>query len=245
MKNIKDALKSAKKLSLKMLFPQRCRFCDRVIGINESICPACRESKNEITGEICTLCGFKKSDCVCNGHKSFYTAVASPYYYEGAAGIAVKKLKFGKVLTIADSLSGDMAKCFFERFSEYSFDFATFVPMTKKAEKKRGFNQARLLTAGVCEKTGIPLIEALEKICETSQQHTLKEYERSGNVLGVFAVKKEAMPSVVHARILLCDDVKTTGATLNECAKTLLIAGADEVFCLTAATAKKQKQVNK
>ena len=68
---------------------------------------------------------------------------------------------------------------------------------------------------------------------------TLKEYERSGNVLGVFAVKEEVLPFIKHARILLCDDVKTTGATLNECAKTLLIAGADEVFCLTATTVKK------
>ena len=239
MKSIKKSLKSAKKLSLKLLFPQRCRFCDRVIEINETACKGCLETRNEITGEICMLCGFKKSDCVCKKHKSFYTAVASPYYYEGAAGVAVKKLKFGKATHIAESLSEDMAKCFFERFSGYSFDFAAYVPMTKKDEKKRGFNQAQLLAAGVSKRTGIPLKDALEKIFETSQQHTLKEYERSGNVLGVFAVKEEVLPFIKHARILLCDDVKTTGATLNECAKTLLIAGADEVFCLTATTVKK------
>lgn len=135
MKSIKKSLISAKKLSLKLLFPQRCRFCDRVIAINETACKGCLETKNEITGEICMLCGFKKSDCVCKKRKSFYTAVASPYYYEGAAGVAVKKLKFGKATHIAESLSEDMAKCFFERFSGYSFDFAAYVPMTKKTKR--------------------------------------------------------------------------------------------------------------
>jgi len=71
-------------------------------------------------------------------------------------------------------------------------------------------------------------------------EHILKVVRPvSRNVLGVFAVKEDALPFIKHARILLCDDVKTTGATLNECAKTLLIAGADEVFCLTATTVKK------
>lgn len=222
----------------KLLFPQRCRFCDKIININEEICESCLENKREIKGAICYLCGYKKEDCLCGGKKHFYTAIAAPYYYSGAAGAAVRNLKFRKLESFADTLSEDMAACFFERFEGYYFDYVTFVPLTAAAIKKRGFNQAELLAKGVSEKTQIPFCDMLIKNAETKQQHMLKEYERSGNILGVFDVRDSVRPLLLNdKRILLCDDVKTTGSTLNECAKTLLISGAAEVFCLTATIA--------
>lgn len=221
----------------KLLFPQRCRFCDTVINIDEKICSRCINNKNEITGKICFQCGCKKEDCVCRGRKHYYKAVAAPYYYDGAAGYAVRNLKFKKIQSFADTLAEDMAACLSERFGECSFDFVTFVPMTAKAVKKRGFNQAKLLAEGVSAITGIPFSDMLVKNAETKEQHMLREYERSGNVLGVYDVRDSVIKSVNNARILICDDVKTTGSTLNECAKTLMIAGAAEVFCLTATIA--------
>lgn len=221
----------------KLLFPQRCRFCDKVININEVICEKCVETKREITGNICYLCGCEKADCTCGGKKHFYTAVAAPYYYDGAAGFAVRNLKFKRLQNFADTLAEDMAACFSKRFEGYYFDYVTFVPMTAAAVKKRGFNQAELLARGVSERTDIPLCDMLVKTAETKQQHMLKEYERSGNVLGVFEARDSIQPLLADKRILICDDVKTTGSTLNECAKTLLISGAAEVFCLTATIA--------
>lgn len=104
----------------------------------------------------------------------------------------------------------------------------------------RGFNQAELLARGVSGLTDIPFSDMLVKTIETKQQHNLKEFERSGNVLGAFDIKEECLPLLKGARVLLCDDVKTTGSTLNECAKTLLISGAEEVMCLTACIAQRE-----
>ncbi len=227
-----------KKRAVSVFYPNRCRFCTRVIDIRKAVCPECEDSKNEITGEICMACGCMKKDCTCRGKKHFYVAVAAPYYYDGAAGKAIKLLKFQNRKECADPLFEDMASCLLTRFSGYTFDAVTFVPSSKKEKRSRGFNQAEILAKGVAELSNIPFWEALVKDFETAPQHSLPENERTGNLLGVFNIKDGITLS--GKRILLCDDVKTTGSTLNECAKTLLIGGASEVFCLTAAITKNQ-----
>lgn len=224
----------------KLLFPQRCRFCNTVIDIREETCKNCEENKNEITGEICMLCGFKAEDCVCKKHKNYYNAVAAPYYYDGTAEKAIYNLKFNGIKSVADGLSHDMANCFSRYFENYSFEYITYVPMTEKSMKLRTFNQAQLLAEKVSDITGIPCIKILEKTVETKTQHFLKENERTGNLLGVFEINENEIEKIQNARILLIDDIKTTGSTLNECAKTLLIGGAAEVFCLTAAIVRKK-----
>ncbi len=221
----------------KMLFPERCRFCNRVIDIRKTVCKNCEDGLKVIDGEICYLCGCKQTDCKCKKHKSFYDAVVAPYYYEGSAGLALRNLKFNGIKSLAEHLYTDMAKCFNERYSEYSFDFICFVPMTEKSKKERGFNQSQILADGVSKLTGIPVINALKKTAETDAQHNLSGSLRSGNVKGVFEINETFSDRITDARILLCDDIKTTGSTLNECAATLKIGGATEVFCLTAAIA--------
>lgn len=224
----------------KLLFPERCRFCNKVIDLRRDVCKDCEENKNEITGEICMLCGFKAEDCACKKHKNFYSAVAAPFYYDGAAEKAVANLKFNGIKQLADTLSQDMADCFSNHFINYSFEYVTCVPMTEKSFKQRGFNQSELLAEKVSEKIGVPYVQLLEKTVETKTQHFLKENERSGNILGVFELRESELDKIENARILLIDDIKTTGSTLNECAKTLLIGGAAEIFCLTAAIVRKK-----
>lgn len=163
----------------------------------------------------------------------FYKSVCAPFYYDGAAGKAIRNLKFKNMPEFADVLAEDMAECFKMHFGNYSFDYCTFVPTVKKDIKKRGFNHAELLARKVAENIDIPCKELLVKCTSTQPQHTLPEMKRSGNLLGCFETTNTEL--IENTRILLCDDVKTTGATLNECAKTLLIGGAAEVLCLTAS----------
>lgn len=223
------------------LFTRRCRFCGRVIDIREDICEACSVNTGRIDGEICLKCGCKKDDCVCDGQLRFYKFSAAPYYYDGAAGKAVRSLKFNYNLSAGARLADDMAQCFFERFGEYSFDAVTFVPGTEKEFKKKHFNQAEFLARKVSEHIQVECVPLLIKLFDTKRQHELRDNERSGNLLGVFDIAPGSEALLTNARVLLVDDIKTTGSTLNECAKTLLIGGAAEVFCLTAAVTRKMK----
>jgi ComF family protein len=221
------------------LFPNRCRYCLSVIKHNEEICQKCEDNLHAITGELCVLCGCSKEDCSCKKHKSFYDAIFAPLYYNGTAGNSIKLLKFRKKTEIADVLSEEMAKCYVNNILDYSPDLITFVPMYKKQLKKRGFNQAELLTRKMCDLLDLQCVELLFKTDETGDQHFLDKNSRKGNLLGVFSVNPDI--DVLDKRILVCDDIKTTGATLDECAKTLLIAGASDVICLTCAVTKRKR----
>ena len=121
-----------------------------------------------------------------------------------------------------------------DKFIECGMDseIIVFVPMTDEEVKKRGFNQAELLAYEVGNRLNIAVLPALVKVKDTSQQKELKGKDRANNLDGAFAC---AFEQVKGRKILLIDDVFTTGATANECAKTLLKARAREVCVLTAA----------
>ena len=154
----------------------------------------------------------------------------SPLVYDGEVKKLIYKLKFGKKTYIAQTLGALMA----DKFIECGFDseIIVFVPMTDEEVKKRGFNQAELLAYEVGNRLNIAVLPALVKVKDTSQQKELKGKDRASNLDGAFAC---AFEQVKGRKILLIDDVFTTGATANECAKTLLKAKAREVCVLTAA----------
>ncbi len=229
-----------KNFLVKLLYPQRCKYCNNVIDIRREICHTCENTLKKIEGNICKLCGMSINDCHCGHKKHFYKYVCAPFYYEGAASRAIWKLKFHNMTKLSKPLAEDMAECFYERYNGYDFDFCTFVPSAKEDMKNRGFNQAELLARDFCEITGLRCEELLVKKHSTKAQHDLLSVERSGNLAGAIDLKDGV--ELENMRILLIDDIKTTGSTLNECAKMLLIGGAVEVFCLTVAiTNKKEK----
>ena len=112
--------------------------------------------------------------------------------------------------------------------------------MTKKSQKDRGYNQCELLAKGISENTGINYKNGvLVKLYETDKQHGLKLFMRKGNLSGVFDVKN---PSEVEGKtVLICDDISTTGETLNECAKMLWLYGAAEIYGISLALTKREK----
>ena len=231
-------LKKIKEYVGRFLFTQRCRYCGRVIDIRKDSCQACEESVKEIIGAICYKCGKEKKKCDCHGQALFYEKICAPYYYEGAIKSLIWRYKFRGKTDIADFLAEQMAKCVVTRYEGYEFDLITFIPSTKKDVKARGYNQAEILARKLAEIIDVPCEELLVKNFETTPQHTLSEMKRTGNLLGAFDIVENV--DIRYKRILLCDDVKTTGATLNECAKALMVGGAVEVFCITAAITEKE-----
>ena len=231
-----------KNIIIKLLYPQRCKYCNNVIDIRREICHTCENTLKKIEGDICKLCGASVNDCDCGHKKHFYKYICAPFYYEGAASRAIWRFKFRNATNLSKVFAEDMAKCFNEHYSGYDFDLCTFVPSSKKSLKERGYNQAELLAKDFCELTNLECKELLLKTKETKIQHDLTGVERSGNLVG--AIEVEFDENLDNKRILLIDDIKTTGATLNECAKMLLIGGAAEVFCLTVAITNKYKEKN-
>lgn len=235
-------MKKIRDLIVTVFYTRRCRYCKTVIDVRENICSQCKDEIFRIEGDICFKCGFSEKECVCKKKSNLYARICAPYYYSGAAKKAIKRLKYKEDTYIVTSLAEDMAEAFKTHYGEMDFDFCTFVPAHKKNVKKRGYNQAQLLAEELSRILGIPCKRLLVKTAFTSPQHTLNESMRSGNLLGSIQLNHRYAEKIKDTRILLCDDIKTTGSTLNECAKTLMIHGAAEVDCITYCIAKNDKK---
>lgn len=224
----------------KSLFPQRCAYCGRVISINTFACDECSGILPRIKGEICVLCGREKSECSCNGEKYFNTLVA-PFYYDGVVRKGIHQFKFRNRRYHSEAYGVEMAETVSERLGDKTFDAIVPVPLTRKSLRNRGYNQVELLADSLSEKLGVECRkDILTKIYETDKQHTISYLMRKGNLTGVFDV---ADPDFVKGkRILICDDISTSGETLNECAKMLWLCGAEDVCCVCLALTKPKKK---
>ncbi len=233
---------------LSFIFTKRCRYCREVCAITDEVCKSCADEVYRIEGEICRSCGCSKHSCECKGKSNYYESVCAPYYYEGAPKKAIIELKHRKDYEIIESMGRDMAKCVELRYKNLDFDYCTYVPMHKSDEKKRGYNQAQLLAEVISRELSIPCVSLLEKSFKTPSQHQLSQMKRSGNLAGVFNKNEKCTVNTNGTRVLLCDDIKTTGATLNECTKAILFTGAAEVRCVASCIARKKsckKEKNK
>ena len=205
-------------------FPRRCPFCGAVAG-KELLCKKCRRSL-PFTGEHAVREGT-------------FGRCAAPLYYEDRVREAILQFKFKDKLGGMSCFGMLMAECAAEHYSG-AFDAITWVPVSKKRLKKRGFDQTRYLTGSMCVDWHVAPIETLRKVTDNPPQSTLEtEEQRRANVLGVYeAVNAEQFRG---KRLLLVDDILTTGATLSECVRVLKEAGAGEVMCLTLAMSREKK----
>lgn len=220
-------------------FPRRCSLCGTAVPPDEELCEQCSGNTEYVEEKVCKICGRGKKNCVCVGRRVFYESAAAPFYYSGAVKNSIGGLKFRKEAQNADGLALHMAKCVSESFSEISFDAVTCVPLSKSALKRRGYNQSALLAKAVAKILSVKFEE--EMLCRTFQsmeQKNLSAGRRFGAVFGSFDCADSDI--IKDKTILLCDDVSTTCATLNECAKMLLLSGAKAVYCVTAAVTKKE-----
>ena len=158
---------------------------------------------------------------------------AAPLYYEDNVRKAILDFKFKNRVENLNCFGSLMAEKAAEVYSD-RFDAVTWVPVSKKRLKKRGFDQARMLCASLCVDWHVEPQETLRKVVDNPPQSGIHDgAERRANVLGVYeAVSPEQFAG---KRLLLVDDICTTGATLGECARVLKAAGAAEVMCLTLA----------
>lgn len=235
-----SVIKSALLALSKALFPNRCEICGEVIELDKSLCDNC-ESIQKIKQPLCEFCGCSEDDCNCKKHKNEYKRIVAPYYYRDSIVTAIHRFKNSDMPFLAKKLGNDMSECVKENYSDISFDMITFVPLRDFHERKRGYNQAEILASKVSQNSGVPVFSLLSKVRYTGVQHHKSARKRKADVFGAYDVCDEYKAELGDKTILLIDDVKTTGSTLNECAKMLKIYGAKAVYCVSAAITNNKK----
>jgi ComF family protein len=219
---------------LDLLFPPRCAVCKRVGG--DQLCSACLAEFVPVGDATCPVCGDLHSGaCLCwrcRDERPAFSRVQSGFRFEGRVRQAVHALKYRKGEMLAAPLAGALAEVV---PAPASFVLCA-VPLHAARQAERGYNQAGLLTDELVRLWGMPRLPpaALKRIRPTDSQVGQDYAARRENVRGAFAACSEL---VRDHRVLLIDDVCTTGATMNACAGALLAAGAGSVAGVTLARA--------
>ena len=209
----------------RLLFPLRCPFCGAVLPSGAQCCSSCATR----------LPYFTQAIPIASDGAEPIMSCAAPFRYEDIVRKSILQLKFHGKRGYAGPLSFYMAQAAGEVFADIHFDIVTSVPLTRVKERERGYNQAALLAKETARRMGAPYAALLQKVKSNEQQHNLPAHLRWRNVQGVYAVRPGS--SLQGKRVLLCDDVVTTGATLGQCASVLLASGAAQVNGLVVAAA--------
>lgn len=214
------------------LFPTRCAFCGRVQPSEKTCCDSCEAALPRILPPVCPSCGMQKKDCRCRGAKHRFTRLTAPFYYEGIVRRGIWLFKFRGRPSAARRFGEEITRAVCREYAGIAFDGVTFVPLSKKGLRERGYDQARLIAEVTARQLHLPLLTGLVKCANIKTQHTLPLQERRGNVVGAYRYEGDSLAGL---RLLLIDDISTSGATLNECAKMLRLAGAKEVYAAAIA----------
>lgn len=224
-------LRDAGEYLLCMVFPERCIFCNEVIEPLHLACDACMADMHLILPPSCPYCGCHEQDCRCAEHRHCYDNVVAPFYYKGAVRSGILRLKKWDDPRAVDYFAAQMTAAIRREYPDIPFEAVFYVPMTKGDQRERGYNQSQLLAREVAKRLGLPLQHHLIKLYQTAPQKQLKLWQRKGNVLGAFGVTQ----LLEESHVLLVDDLLTTGASMDECAKMLKLYGVTTVTALTAA----------
>lgn len=220
---------------LDLVYPPYCLVCGQ--AGEDYLCPECIEKIDIIEQPFCRKCGIpcESYHCTTCRERNFeFKCSCSAGTFDSVLRKAIHLLKYDFRQPIADPLANLMVRCFPNTHLSGCVDVAVPVPIHRSRMLERGFNQAEELARGFCKKVSLPLeTRSLRKHRETRHQVDLPHAERAVNVQGAFAVANPG--PIAGKRVLLIDDVFTTGSTLSESAKTLKSAGAAEVYAYTLA----------
>lgn len=226
---------------LDFLFPRRCLgcgkwgkyFCSQCLNLillgPQRICPVC--TKLAVGGLTHPSCSRPWG---LDGLTSIFT-------YQGLMEKAIKRLKYRFVSDLAEDLVElFLSFCgedkFFSHFCQRENVYFLPVPLHSRRKRWRGFNQAELLGKMIANNLDLPFLpDLLKRIKNTKPQTKLKEEERRKNIRGAFKIRSNYKLSIINSKLILFDDVWTTGSTLRECGQVLKRAGAKEVWGLTLA----------
>ncbi len=228
---------------LSLFYPGQCLCCKRYIKDFKYffVCPDCFNQVKEMDRHSCKICLKPLSsefvdicmECRERG-KTYFEYIKAAGFYESPLKELIYQLKFyqkkkaGKIL--ADYVLSKIQNEFFN-----DIDIITYVPISKKTKEQREFNHTEILASYIGSKKRIKVIETIKKIKETEDQSNLKREERLKNLKDAFEIKNDIKEKIFNKKILIIDDIYTTGSTINEVAKVLKENGARQVTGLVIA----------
>lgn len=231
---------------LNLIYPRniKCMLCENELFDKEeySLCKSCFGKLYMLDDSVCICCGrllgdmstlSTCSDCV--NDSPMYTQNVSVVLYNESSKKLIYQLKYGDARYVAYHVGKQMADKLKSK-PEFlaTMDFMIPIPISHQRLGERGFNQAALIAGYISERTHLEVeSKVVERFIHTPPQTKLNRVERKQNLRGVFRVKEPEI--IIGKRILLIDDVITTGSTINEVAKELIKMGAYEVYALTFA----------
>ena len=220
---------------LDLLFPPKCPFCGKILESKKPVCDKCEDTLPFIDEKACRICGRPIEETsheicsMCRNEKIYFEHAFIPLVYKAKAKDAILALKSshpyyakGFAYLVANKIISS---------GHYSpFDMITFVPQNRKSFRRRGYNQAELIAKELAKFLALPCKSTLRRTDDGLPQHTLNIAQRRENVKKCFFPTNEKFSGTV----LLVDDIYTTGATANHCAKLLCKMGFDRVYLATA-----------
>lgn len=217
-----------------ILFPRRCILCRTFLKEEETdLCHSCR------TEAPAYPFGALNPAPVAKNKRHFLDSFTAVWYYDKDVRRSIHRFKFRKALNLAPAFGRFLAMRVLEQGPE-RFDYLTWVPVSDRRRRKRGYDQCEVLAGFVARELGTEQVRLLRKVRHTPPQSGIRSQEaRKANVLGAFRVVPEI--EICDKTILLLDDIYTTGATTEECARVLLTAGAKEVHCAVIAAVRSRK----
>ena len=231
-------LRALTRLALDALFPPHCASCDAAVDTAGNICTACFAQLRVIADPICTCCGVPFANpvdtglcAVCVDEAPPFARARSVWVYNEISAALVTRFKFTDRTAMLPRYGHELARAGAELLA--ATDVIVPVPLHWRRLMARRYNQSALLAFALSARTGVPVdVRSLRRVRHTIPQTRLKGADRRSNVKGAFAVRGEALRG---KRVLLLDDVMTTGATIHACITALEKAGAREVAVLTLA----------
>lgn len=223
---------------LGVLFPRTCPLCGKIIK-NTYICNNCRGKLPYITGTRCCKCskpilGEAKEYCSdCRKGKHIYKKGLAPFLHTGELKYAVYGIKYDNKREYVDFFVDEIVKRYRKEIDSWGCNRIVPVPLYKKKKVKRGFNQAEVIGRRLSKKLSIPYSpNTLIRLRDTKPQKQLNDVQRKKNLEKAFKIDGNI---VKLNKVILVDDIYTTGSTIDECSRALLLAGAAEVYfiCLS------------
>jgi competence protein ComFC len=227
-----------------LFYPPVCTVCSASIGVGEYLCDDCQANAPRISPPFCARCSEPFSGAIigpfecanCAHRRLYFEAAVAVYRSRGIVRHVVHQFKYGREMHLRYPIAEWLWRALEdERLHSREFDVIVPVPLHPARQRERGFNQAALLASLLGERISAFVKPVLRRIRYTTTQTAFDRSERMENLRGAFRLRRKA--DVRGCRVLLVDDVLTTGATLSECARVLKKAGAASIYAATAARA--------